>query len=152
MPEPLAALRSIAAKLKPAAPLLVYIYYALDNRGTAYRLLWRLTDLARIVLSRAPLPVQRTAACLIAYGVYWPVARMAALLDALGWLPRNWPLSYYRRRSVYVMWTDAYDRFCTPLEQRFSRAQIAEMLTACGCEDIRFSPEMPFWCALARKS
>jgi hypothetical protein len=51
-----------------------------------------------------------------------------------------------------VMRTDAYDRFCTPLEKRFSRPQIEGMLKDCGFEDIRFSPEMPFWCAVALKS
>ena len=152
VPDPAAALRAIARKLKPGAPLLVYIYYALDNRGALYRALWRLSDIARLGLSRAPPWLQRWVSSLIAYGVYWPVARIAFLLDRLGGLPANWPLSYYRGRSIYVMRTDAYDRFCTPLEQRFSRAEIEAMLTASGCQDIRFSPEMPFWCALARKS
>ena len=152
VPDTVGALRSICGKLKPAAPLLVYIYYALDNRGAAYRLLWQISNLGRAVVSRSPPPLQRTACSLVAYCVYWPLARTAALLDAAGLLPQNWPLQYYRRRSVYVMRTDAYDRFCTPLEKRFSRVQIEEMLKGCGCEDIRFSPEMPFWCAVARKS
>ena len=151
VPDPLAALRSIAGKLKPEAPLLVYIYYALDDRGPLYRAIWRITDLVRIVLSRAPTGLQRVAAGLIAHAVYWPVARGAALLERWGRLPRSWPLAYYRQRSLYVMRTDAYDRFCTPLEQRFRRDEIAAMLTRCGFEDVRFSPEMPFWCALARK-
>ena len=140
VPDTLGALRSICGKLKPAAPLLIYIYYALDNRGAAYRFLWQISNLGRAVLSRSPPHLQQVACSLIAYCVYWPLARSAALLDALGLLPRNWPLSYYRRRSVYVMRTDAYDRFCTPLEKRFSRVQIEEMLKGCGCEDIRFFP------------
>jgi ubiquinone/menaquinone biosynthesis C-methylase UbiE len=152
VPDTIGALRSISGKLKPAAPMLVYIYYAMDNRSAAYRLLWQLSNLGRAVLSRSRPRLQRTASTLIAYCVYWPLARTAALLDALGRLPGNWPLSYYRQRSVYVMRTDAYDRFCTPLEKRFSRDQIEEMLKDCGCEDIRFSPEMPFWCAVALKS
>jgi len=152
VPDTLGALRSIAAKLKPAAPLLVYIYYALDNRSAAYRLLWQISNLARAVLSRSPPPLQRKASSLIAYLIYWPLARLAALFDRFGMLPRNWPLSYYRRCSFYVMRTDAYDRFCTPLEKRFSRIQIEAMLTDCGFEDILVSPEMPFWCAVGLKS
>jgi ubiquinone/menaquinone biosynthesis C-methylase UbiE len=152
VPDTVGALRSISGKLKPAAPLLVYIYYSLDNRGAAYRLLWQISNFGRAVLSRSKPRLQRTACSLIAYCLYWPLARTAALLHGIGLLPRNWPLAYYRQRSVYVMRTDAYDRFCTPLEKRFSRAEIEQMLKDCGCEDIRFSPEMPFWCAVARKS
>ena len=152
VPDTPAALRAIVGKLKPGAPLLIYIYYALDNRGALYRMLWRLSNLGRLILSRAPRPIQTAAAAAIAYVVYWPVARIAAALDGLGTLPRGWPLSYYRRRSIYVMRTDAYDRFCTPLEKRFSRAEIARMLEEAGCRDIRFSPDMPFWCAVAFRS
>jgi hypothetical protein len=49
------------------------------------------------------------------------------------------------------MRTDAYDRFCTSLEQRFSRKQIGEMLEQAGFDRIIFSEQVPFWCAVARK-
>src|SRR5262249_61545616 len=39
VPDTERALAGIARKLKPGAPLLVYIYYALDNRPRWYRLL-----------------------------------------------------------------------------------------------------------------
>lgn len=152
VPDTAGALRSIVAKLKPGAPLLVYLYYAFDNRGQLYRALWRISNLARLIISRAPPMQQRIIAGLIAFAVYWPLARAGALLDRLGALPRGWPLAYYRDRSLYVMRTDAYDRFCTPLEKRFSRREIEQMLRDARCEEIRFSDEMPFWCALAVKA
>ena len=61
------------------------------------------------------------------------------------------PLEAYRHRSFYVMRTDAYDRFCTRLEQRFTRKQIEQMLEAAGFERIRFSEDVPFWCAVGFK-
>jgi hypothetical protein len=66
-------------------------------------------------------------------------------------LPKSWPLAFYRRRSFYVMRTDAFDRFCTKLEQRFSRAQIGDMLRAAGFGNIKFSEKEPFWVAVAIK-
>jgi len=87
----------------------------------------------------------------IAAVVYWPLARMAALLDAIGILPRSTPLSYYKDRSFYVMRTDAYDRFCTPLEKRFTKEQVGNMLGAAGFENITFSNRVPFWCAVGRR-
>ena len=42
VPDTVRAIRDCVAMLKPGAPLLTYLYYALENRSTAYRLLWRL--------------------------------------------------------------------------------------------------------------
>ena len=49
------------------------------------------------------------------------------------------------------MRTDAYDRFCTKLEKRFTRDQIKRMLEAAGFRDARFSDREPFWCVVALK-
>jgi hypothetical protein len=49
------------------------------------------------------------------------------------------------------MRTDAYDRFCTRLEQRFTREQIHGMLAAAGFQDVRFSDRVPYWCAVGIK-
>jgi SAM-dependent methyltransferase len=151
VPDTASALRDIAAKLKPGAPFLVYLYYAFDNRPAAYRMLWRISNWGRLILSRAPYALQIAATSIIALLVYWPIARMGALLEKSGKLPRSWPLTYYRHRSFYVMRTDAFDRFCTRLEQRFTRARITEMLRASGFDDIKFSEAEPFWVALAVK-
>jgi len=61
------------------------------------------------------------------------------------------PLAYYRKHSFYTMRTDARDRFGTPLERRFSRECIEEMLRAAGLVDISFSPRAPYWCAVGFK-
>ena len=141
----------MARQLKPGAPFLLYLYYAFDNRSAAYRMLWRISNAGRLMLCRAPYLVQIAVTTTIAYLVYWPLARTAALLEKIGLLPRSWPLAYYRHRALYVMRTDAFDRFCTRLEQRFTRAQIAGMLGAAGFEHIKFSETEPFWVALATK-
>ena len=49
------------------------------------------------------------------------------------------------------MRTDARDRFGTPLEQRFTRAQICKMCTDAGLVDLRFSPQAPYWCVVGFK-
>jgi hypothetical protein len=53
--------------------------------------------------------------------------------------------------EFYVMRTDAYDRFCTRLKQRFTRQQIWQMLTDGGFNEIRFSEKVPYWCAIGKK-
>ncbi|MFZ0844996.1 MAG: class I SAM-dependent methyltransferase [Pseudolabrys sp.] len=151
VPDTAQAICDIAAKLKFGAPLLVYLYYALDNRPAAYRLIWEISNFARLILSRTPFVAQIVASTAIACLVYWPLARIAAILEKVGFLPRSWPLAFYRHRSLYVMRTDAFDRFCTRLEQRFSRLRITAMLRAAGFDDINFSESEPFWVAVAIK-
>jgi ubiquinone/menaquinone biosynthesis C-methylase UbiE len=152
VPDTAAAIRDVATKLKAGAPFLIYLYYAFDNRSALFRAVWMASNAVRIVLSRVPYALQIVATTIIAATVYWPLARTAGLLERLGAMPRSWPLAFYRRHSFYVMRTDAFDRFCTRLEQRFTRVQIEEMLVAAGFADIKFSDNEPYWVAVAVKA
>lgn len=152
VPDTAAAIRAIARKLKPDAPLLLYLYYAFDNRGFAYRALWRLSDGVRKVVSRLPFVLRYPASQLLAFTIYWPLARSASLLDRLRLLPSGWPLAYYRDKPLYVLRTDALDRFGTRLERRFSRNEIRTMLETAGIGDIRFSDRTPHWCVVGKKA
>jgi hypothetical protein len=49
------------------------------------------------------------------------------------------------------MRTDALDRFGTRLEKRFTKIQIEEMMLRAGLENINFSNDLPFWCAVGYK-
>lgn len=151
VPDTEAAIEAIAGKLKPGAPFLVYLYYAFDNRPAWYRALWRLTDLARRVISRLPHALRLAVSQAIAAAVYWPLARSARLLSRIGASPRSLPLGYYTDKSFYVMRTDAYDRFSTRLEQRFTRVEIEHMLKSAGFGNVQFSERAPFWCAVGIK-
>lgn len=151
VPDTAAAIASVAKKLKPGAPFLIYLYYSFDNRLGWFRAVWKLSDLARGVISRLPHSLRFVASQAIAFGIYWPLARTARLLERWGRLPDSWPLAYYRDKSLYTMRTDALDRFGTSLEQRFSREDISRMLEEAGFEDIRFSDHEPYWCAVGIK-
>lgn len=151
VPDTEGAMANVARALKPGAPFLVYLYYAFDNRPLWFRMLWRLSDGIRRVICRFPSPLRFAVCDAIAALVYWPLARLAAMFSKLGVPLRNFPLAYYRDKSLYVMRTDALDRFGTRLEKRFHRDQIASMLEAAGFGDIRFSSRVPFWCAVALK-
>jgi SAM-dependent methyltransferase len=152
VPDTQAAIDAVAAKLKPGAPFLVYLYYALDNRPAWYRALWRITNIARLFISRLPHPLRLLVSQTIAVLVYWPIARFAGVLSRLGASAQAVPLSYYADKSFYVMRTDAYDRFCTRLEKRFTRSEIGRMLSRAGFADVQFSESVPFWCAVGVKS
>jgi ubiquinone/menaquinone biosynthesis C-methylase UbiE len=147
-PDTAAAMAASVRKLRPGAPFLVYLYYAFDNRPAWYRLLWKASDVVRRAVSRCPHPLRYGLSQVLAFGVYWPVARLARLAERLGADVTHWPLAFYRDRSLYVLRTDALDRFGTRLEHRFSRAEIEAMMRAAGLTNIRFSPAAPFWTAV----
>lgn len=148
VPDTAAGIASCVRALKPGAPFLLYLYYALDNRPAWFRALWKASDLVRQSISAMPRPLKFAVCQMIAAMVYWPLARMAALLERAGAKVDNLPLSAYRHLSFYTMRTDALDRFGTRLEQRFSAGQIENMMRAAGLTDIRFRDAEPFWCAV----
>jgi SAM-dependent methyltransferase len=151
VPDTAAGIGSVAAKLKPGAPFLIYLYYALDNRPWWYRAIWRLSDLLRTLISRRSPRTKYLVSQIIAVAIYWPIARFAALVERAGCSTSAIPLESYRHRELYVMRTDAYDRFCTKLERRFTRRQIEAMLVEAGFGQISFSDSVPYWCAVGRK-
>jgi len=148
---PAAGLAACVRTLKRGAPMLLYIYYAFDNRPTWFRLLWRASDGLRRLLSRAPFRLKSVVAELLAACVYWPLARGAKVSEQLGGNIANWPLGAYRWRSYYAMRNDALDRFGTRVERRMTRAQIKALMEEAGLRDIRFRDAAPFWCAVGRK-
>jgi SAM-dependent methyltransferase len=152
VPDTAAGIRSCAAKLKPGAPLLLYLYYAFDNRPAWFRAVWKVSEIGRGVISRSPHAVRSILSQAIAAAVYWPLAKAARLVEKLGRDVENFPLAPYRKRSFYSMRTDALDRFGTRLEQRFTRREIEQMMRAAGLENVTFSDEMPYWCAVGYKA
>lgn len=145
------AIKACVRKLKSKAPLLLYLYYAFDNKPAWYRLLWKLSDYMRYIISRMPFPIKYLFSQIMAGVIYYPCARAARLCSLLGFDVSNMPLAAYRDRSFYVMRTDALDRFGTQLEHRFTRKEITQMMQEAGLEDISFHDGIPYWCAVGYK-
>ena len=153
IPDSAAALAAAVRKLKPGGWILLYIYYALETRGPLYRTLFWLSNLARRSISRLPRRLKEVSSDLIAALVYVPFVGLARLTRALFGERafQRIPLHYYVNKSWFVIRNDALDRFGTPLEQRFTKAQTREMMEAAGLGEIRFSEQAPFWHAVGRK-
>ena len=151
VPDTANAIRSCVDLLKPGAPLQVYLYYAFDNRSPLFKLVWRCSDLLRRAICKLPSWAKHLVTDILATLVYYPLARFSQLAERLGLAVASIPLSYYRNHSFYTMRTDSRDRFGTPLEQRFTRKEIATMLETAGLCDVCFSDRAPFWCAVGVK-
>lgn len=113
-------------KLAKFAPrLLIYLYYALDNRPWYFRLLFRIADSLRRAVSGVRDRRFRAAfTVILAIIGYYPFIALGGLLAPFK-LARWVPLwEFYRHKSFERVRQDVYDRFFTPIEQRVSRAQI----------------------------
>lgn len=151
VPDTAGAIRSCVALLKPGAPFQLYLYYAFDNRSPAFKAIWRCSDLLRRVISKLPPSAKNVVTDALAVLIYYPLARFARLAERMGLAIGSLPLSYYRNHSFYTMRTDSRDRFGTPLEHRFTRKEIAQMMEAAGLGEVRFSDKAPYWCAVGIK-
>jgi ubiquinone/menaquinone biosynthesis C-methylase UbiE len=152
VPDTQAGIASCVRKLKTGAPFLIYLYYAFDNRPMWFKAIWRATDLVRRATSALPARAKAAVTDAIAFTVYWPLARTAKILEKAGCNVGSFPLSAYRDKSMYTLRTDSRDRFGTRLEQRFTRAQIEQMMTAAGLSRISFRDGTPYWCAVGYRS
>ena len=138
-------------KLRSGAPFLLYLYYALENRPIFFRILWIFSNQIRLIVSRMPVPLKFFSSQLIAFFVYWPLAKVAYLIEKIGINTNSFPLSEYRDKSFYTMKTDALDRFGTRIEKRFTLEEIREMMLKAGLKNISYRDSAPYWCLLGYK-
>jgi SAM-dependent methyltransferase/uncharacterized protein YbaR (Trm112 family) len=144
---PEVALANIVRTVRLNGLVLLYLYYALDQRGPLFRGVFQAVDLARRVISRQPRAAARAIATVIAATVYWPLARGGAIVERAGapGLAAKLPLSFYRHLSFATMRNDSLDRFGTRLERRYTRTEMQDLMDHSGLIDIHISASAPYW-------
>ena len=152
LPDTLSALENCSRKLKKGAPFLIYLYYRFDNRGFVFRLIWRLSDFMRLIIRLLPFPIKRSVTDLLALLIYLPLARISLLLEKLGIKPSFIPLSFYKNLPFYAMRTDSLDRFGTPMEHRFTKQEIKDMMEKADFSKVTFMDEEPYWVCVGYKN
>ena len=127
-----------------AERLLVYLYYALDNRPWHYGALLVLVDFVRRCFIRIKSESLRTGLSrFMAWTVYRPLILLGGFMNLFG-LGKHVPLyDGYKNSTTTRLAQDVYDRFFTPIEQRVSKAQI--MTLSDTFSSIEFSSNLPFW-------
>ncbi len=156
IPDTQMAMKDSVEYLKKGGYFLVYLYYALDNRGFLFRSIFQLSNIFRISISKLPDGLKKIVCDTIALFVYFPLVALAKSLKYL--LPNNtvWrkiPLSAYSEKfiSFQILRNDALDRFGTSLEQRFTKDQIKTMMEKSDLKNIKFYDGNVYWIALGRK-
>lgn len=152
IPDTQRALQSLTDHIKPGGKLLLYLYYALDHRPGWYKALFRLSNGVRGFVSSRNAFWKKFWAEVLTLVAYWPLVTLARIV---GWFSKaaaaKMPLSIYADKSWTVMRNDALDRFGTPLEKRYTKEDIHDMLQRAGFTEVIFSSNPPFWHCLATK-
>jgi SAM-dependent methyltransferase len=154
IPDTALAISDIAQKIKPGHYFLCYLYYKLDNKPFFYRTIFKIVDEFRIRIARLSPKNRRVVTLIIAASIYLPLARLSKLLNYMKLDVSNIPLHHYAQMPFVMLANDALDRFGTSLEQRFSKSEIYEMLSAADfdLDTLVFSDLEPFWCFAVKKN
>jgi len=147
IPDTALAIKDVSRSIKPGGVFLCYLYYNLENKPAYYKLIFKGVNIVRQIIAASPQKVRRLCATVIAAAVYWPLARLSKVLSKIGRNTSNLPLHHYADMPFVMLANDALDRFGTSLEQRFSKAEITEMLCAADFDltTLKFSEIEPFW-------
>jgi len=154
VPDTQAAIVKAVTKVKRGGHFLVYLYYSLDNRGFLFKLLFYLSNVLRLMISKFPERLKSMVCDLLAVTLYLPFVFLTKVIKSIapsGQFYKRIPLSYYADKSFKIIRNDSLDRFGTPLEQRFSKNQIEQMMKKAGLTDIVFSQNEPYWHAVGKK-
>lgn len=154
IPDTQKALNDLVSKVKKGGHVLIYLYYALDNRSFLYKAIFKISSVFRNIISRLPSFFKKIICDLIAIFIYLPLITLSyfVLLIFGKQGSQKIPLSYYIGKSFNVIRNDALDRFGTPLEKRFAKSEVENMMKLAGLTNIVFSPNMPCWHAIGKKS
>jgi len=146
---PYPALKEARKLGKFSRRILIYLYYALDNRPAYFRFILAAVTALRLRMSKIKNPVFRKIMPPAGtYCVYFPLVLFGEFLRPFG-LASFVPLyDSYRGKGLKRIEQDVYDRFFTPIEQRFSKREILEMNDT--FEKITVSDKAPYWHFLCR--
>jgi ubiquinone/menaquinone biosynthesis C-methylase UbiE len=153
IPDTQKALSDCVKKIKIGGYFYIYLYYALDNRGAFFRLIFDISTLLRKVISSLPTFLKKIVCDIIAIIVYLPFKWLGNIFNLIGFnsIANKLPLKFYQDKSFFIIRNDALDRFGTSLEQRFSKEQVINMMQIAGLQEIRISKGEPFWHAVGRR-
>jgi SAM-dependent methyltransferase len=154
VPDAAGAIARLVPFLRPGGLIYLYLYYALEDRPWHFHVAFAAANGLRQVISHLPRPVKLVACDAAAVAIYAPLVAVATVMKRL--LPHSGayqsvPLHSYVGKPWKIIRNDALDRFGTPLERRFSKADIAAILETNGLTGIRFGDEMPRWRVVARR-
>jgi SAM-dependent methyltransferase/uncharacterized protein YbaR (Trm112 family) len=139
LPDPEKGFRSLLALLRTGGFMNIYLYWNLEGEAAWRRALLRVVNGARQITTRMPHALLKKVSWVVAAGfevAFVGPARILERFPATRPLADRVPLGHYRKYSFRVLHTDQFDRFSAPIENRYSRAEVAGWLDRAGLKDV----------------
>ncbi len=139
LPDPERGFRTLLLLLRAGEFINVYLYWNLEGEAAWRRSLLKAVTQVRRFTTRLPHALLQRVSWTIAVGfqlAFILPSRALARFSATRPLADRVPLGHYRKYSFRVLYTDQFDRFSAPIENRYSRAEVAEWLARAGLTDV----------------
>ena len=142
LPDPEAAFRNLLQFLKPDGQIQVFLYWRPESQPIKGALL-SLVELSRKITTRLPHPILHAlsfpaaAAAFVAF--VWPYRFLSKFSGLKGFAERL-PMKQYAAYSFRVCVNDQFDRFSAPIENRYTRQEVADWLNRARLEDVSVLP------------
>jgi SAM-dependent methyltransferase/uncharacterized protein YbaR (Trm112 family) len=139
LPEPEKGFRTLLPLLKPGDYMNIYLYWNLEGEAAWRRAALSVVTGVRRVTTRLPHGLLKKLSWLIAAGfqvAFVLPSRALARFSLTRTLADRVPLGHYRKYSFRVLYTDQFDRFSAPIENRYSRAEVASWFERARMEDV----------------
>lgn len=141
---PTSALDEVRILKKYAPRLLIYLYYALDNRPYYFRIFFELANIMRRKVSKYRNPIFRAIfSWFVTITCYVPLILLGTVLQLLGISNRVPLYEAYHGKTLNRIRQDAYDRFFTTIEQRYTKKDIMELEDTFS--EVIISDQLPYW-------
>jgi SAM-dependent methyltransferase len=139
LPDPERGFQALLPLLREGGFLNIYLYWNLEGEPRWRRAALSGVTQVRRLTTRLPHALLKKLSWLIAVGFEVGLVTPARYLErfpATRRLADRVPLGHYRKYSFRVLYTDQFDRFSAPIENRYSRAQVAAWFERAHLADV----------------
>lgn len=139
LPDPERGFRALVSSVKEGGFINIYLYWNLEGEAAWRRALLKGVTQARRVTTRMPHTLLHRLSWLVAAGFHVAFvlpSRALASSPATARLADRVPLGHYRKYPFRMLYTDQFDRFSAPIENRYGRAEVAAWLERAGISDM----------------
>ena len=139
LPDPEKGFRALLPLLRAGNYINIYLYWNLEGEAAWRRVLLSAVTGVRQVTTRMPHGLLKKLSWLFAASfqvAFVLPSRALASFKATQSLADRVPLGHYRKYSFRVLYTDQFDRFSAPIENRYSRAEVAAWFERARLEDV----------------
>ncbi|MDT4898896.1 MAG: hypothetical protein QOH25_3973 [Acidobacteriota bacterium] len=139
LPDPEKGFRTLLPLLRAGGYMNIYLYWNLESEAAWRRAALSVITQTRRVTTRLPHTLLKKLSWLIAAGfqvAFVLPSRALAKFKLTRPLADRVPLGHYRKYSFRVLYTDQFDRFSAPIENRYSRADVERWFEREGLKEI----------------